>query len=180
MWHPIKHFMTVARHRRAVRKLCFKCGIPCLGLTHDLSKYSPAEFIPGARYWLGTMSPQVREREEEGYSRAWMHHRGRNKHHFEFWFDYIPGIGERPVEMPPVYFAEMFCDRVGANKVYAGEAYTDSAPIEYYRRNEGHYVMHENTRRDLEKVLNMLVEKGEDETCRYIREEIVAKARKRK
>ncbi len=180
MWHPFKHFMTVAKHRQAVRWLCFKCCIPWRGITHDLSRYSPAEFIPGAKYWVGTMSPQVKEREVEGYSSAWMHHKGRNKHHFEYWNDYVSGVGAVPVEMPPVYFAEMFCDRVGATKVYQGDAYAETAPLDYFRKNIKHYWLHENTMRDLEKVLVMLAEKGEDETCRYIKENIVRGAKKKK
>ena len=178
MGNAFRHLQTVVRHRRAVRRLCFKCGIPWRGILHDLSKFSPAEFLPGARYWLGTASPQVKEREVEGYSAAWMHHQGRNKHHFEYWRDYVSGKGEVPVEMPPVYLAEMFCDRVGATKVYMGEAYDPSAPLAYFERNLGHYRMHEKTAEDLGLLLRMLAERGEDETCAYVRENVVKKNRK--
>ena len=84
----LKHFFTVARHRWLVRKHCFKCGLIKQGLFHDLSKYSPSEFWAGARYYQGNRSPQAREREIYGYSAAWLHHKGRNKHHFEYWTDF--------------------------------------------------------------------------------------------
>ena len=69
MFHPIKHFKTISRHRWLVMQHCVKAGIPLQGLVHDLSKYGPTEFIPGARYYLGDKSPNVAEREKKG--RRW-------------------------------------------------------------------------------------------------------------
>ena len=77
-----------------------------------------------------------------------------------------------------MYLAEMFCDRVGATKVYMGEAYDPSAPLAYFERNLGHYRMHEKTAEDLGLLLRMLAERGEDETCAYVRENVVKKNRK--
>ena len=70
----IAHFSTITRHRHLVIAHCIKAGITFQGLLHDLSKYSPAEFIPGVRYYQGTRGPNEREREVIGYSSAWMHH----------------------------------------------------------------------------------------------------------
>ena len=70
--HPIKHFRTITKHRHKVISHCFKAGLGFRGLLHDLSKYSPAEFIPGAKYYNGKRSPNVTERELFGYSSAWM------------------------------------------------------------------------------------------------------------
>ena len=41
------HFETITRHKLLVMKYCFACGLYEQGLAHDLSKYSPTEFIPG-------------------------------------------------------------------------------------------------------------------------------------
>ena len=90
MIHPIKHFKTITKHRHVVIVHCFKAGVFWQGLRHDLSKYSPTEFIPGMKYYAGTHSPNETERAEFGYSLAWIHHKGRNKHHFEYWTDYNP------------------------------------------------------------------------------------------
>ena len=81
------HFSTITRHRNLVRKHCFQIGLYWQGLTHDLSKYSPEEFWTGVRYYQGNRSPNAAERETVGYSRAWLHHKGRNKHHYEYWID---------------------------------------------------------------------------------------------
>jgi hypothetical protein len=90
MWHMIKHFNTITKHRHKVIVHCFKAGILWQGLRHDLSKYSPTEFLEGAKFYLGYKSPTEEARAVNGYSKAWMHHKGRNKHHFEYWTDYNP------------------------------------------------------------------------------------------
>ena len=90
MWHPIKHYKTIHHHKMLVMQGCFRCGLYWQGLTHDLSKLSPVEFWAGAKYWQGTCSPNNAQRKAEGYSAAWLHHKGRNKHHLEYWIDYAP------------------------------------------------------------------------------------------
>ncbi|MBQ6263984.1 MAG: catalase [Clostridia bacterium] len=170
MAHPLKHFRTITKHRHAVMRHCFKAGIPLQGIRHDLSKYTPAEFIPGAKYYQGNRSPNEAEREEFGYSSAWLHHKGRNRHHFEYWADYNPK--ERrvvPVKMPPRYVIEMFCDRVAASKIYQGEKYTDASAFNYFERGRDKRSIHPETSDFLESLLKMLSEKGEDETFAYIR-----------
>ena len=170
MPHPIKHFKTVTRHRHAVIRHCFKCGIGWQGLFHDLSKYSPTEFIPGARYYLGTKSPNEKERELFGYSLAWMHHKGRNRHHFEYWNDLNPATKRyEPVQMPLRYVTEMFCDRVAACKIYRGKEYTDSSALEYFLRGNARAKMHTATADQLEEWLRLLAEKGEKETFAQIK-----------
>lgn len=156
------HFRTITRHRHMVIAHCAKAGILWQGLRHDLSKYSPAEFLPGARYYQGTRSPNEAERESRGYSAAWLHHKGRNRHHFEYWVDYSPASKRNePVKMPLKYVVEMFCDRVAASKIYKGRDYTDRAPLDYFLAAKGRRVIHPETSDFLESLLTMLAEKGE-------------------
>lgn len=170
MCNPLGHFKTITKHRHAVIKHCFKAGILWRGLLHDLSKYLPCEFISGARFYKGTRSPNEAEREAYGYSVAWMHHKGRNRHHFEYWTDYNPVTKlVEPVKMPVVFVKEMFCDRVAASKVYQGKNYTQNHPIEYFMRGKERRVIHPETSDLLESWLTMLAEKGEKETFKYIR-----------
>lgn len=163
------HLHTVNAHRRLVRKYCFKLGIYRQGLMHDLSKYSPSEFIPGVKYYQdGHRSPNNAQREDEGVSKAWLHHKGRNKHHFEYWIDYDVD-GSRTVlagmKMPVKYVAEMFCDRIAASRIYNKEKYKDSDPLDYYIKGLGHYIMHPETDALLHKLLQMLADKGEGADC---------------
>lgn len=168
--HIIKHFKTITKHRHKVIIHCAKAGIFWQGLRHDLSKYSPSEFIVGAKYYQGTRSPNEIERELYGYSVAWMHHKGRNRHHYEYWNDYNPISKQiENVEMPIKYVVEMFCDRLAASKVYNGENYTDAHPYNYFLKIKGKGRMHPNTEKILNKLLEMLRDKGEDETFDYIK-----------
>lgn len=173
------HLHTVNSHRRLVRKYCFKLGLYRQGLMHDLSKYSPSEFIPGVRYYQdGHRSPNNAQREDEGVSKAWLHHKGRNKHHFEYWIDYdVDGNSTVLVgmKMPVKYVAEMFCDRVAASRIYNKEKYKDSDPLDYYIKGLGHYIMHPETDALLHKLLQMLADKGEEYTFEYIKNTVLKK-----
>jgi hypothetical protein len=170
MPHPIKHFETITNHRHEVARLCMKAGIPLQGVMHDLSKYSPSEFIPGALYYRGFQSPNVDERIDKGYSKAWLHHKGRNKHHFEYWNDYnMTTHKSEPVKMPLRYVIEMFCDRVAAGKTYLGDKYTQNSPLLYFEKGSDTRRMDPETSALLEKLLTMLSTQGEDKTFAYIR-----------
>lgn len=165
-----KHFNTITKHRHKVIAHCFKAGIGWQGLFHDLSKYTPSEFLAGAKHYQGNRSPNEKEREIYGYSPAWLHHKGRNRHHFEYWTDYNP-MERRvmPVKMPTRYVIEMFCDRVAASKIYQGKNYNDSHPLDYFLRGKDKRSIHPETSDLLENLLTMLSKKGEKETFRYIK-----------
>lgn len=170
MAHPIKHFITITRHRHKVIAHCFCAGIGWQGLFHDLSKYSPAEFIPGARYYAGDRSPGELQRKDVGYSEMWMHHQGRNKHHYEYWFDYVPAArGYAPVKMPVRYVAEMFCDRMAACKIYQKEKYTDRSALDYFMGGHARERMHPETAALLQSWLSVLAEQGEKAAFQTVR-----------
>lgn len=166
-----QHFKTINHHKYLVMKGCFRVGLYKQGLLHDLSKYSPTEFLVGCKYYQGTASPNNREREVKGYSSAWLHHKGRNKHHLEYWIDYSVGKDKSMVgmKMPLKYVVEMFIDRVAASKNYQKEKYRDDSPWEYYAQGRGRYMIHKDTQKLLEKLLRMLAEEGEDKTFSYIK-----------
>ena len=167
---PWQHFKTITRHRLIVMAGCFRIGLFWQGMTHDLSKYTPTEFWNGAKYYQGVRSPNAAERENKGYSEAWMHHKGRNRHHYEYWTDYNPKTKRpEPVEMPLRYVIEMFCDRVAASKIYKADNYTDEEPYIYFLRVKGKHRMHENTEAQLNELLEMLRDEGEEKTFAHIR-----------
>ena len=178
MWHPIKHYRTIHHPKMLVLRHCFRCGLYWQGLTHDLSKLSPVEFLAGAKYWQGTQSPNNVQRRVEGYSAAWLHHKGRNKHHLEYWIDYDAkgeGAPMAGMRMPEKYVAEMVCDRIAASKNYQGDAYTDAAAWEYYDHSRDHYILHPETRAQLEECLLILRDEGEDACFAHIRTKLLGK-----
>ncbi len=168
------HLKTITRHRHLVLRGCFRMGLYWQGLTHDLSKFSPTEFWPGVRYFQGNRSPNTAEREQNGYSLAWMHHKGRNRHHFEYWTDLsLATRTYEPVDMPVRYLCEMVADRIAACKTYEGRAYTDASALAYLDRAKESRLVHPNTMRRLRFLLQMLADRGEDETFRFIREVVL-------
>lgn len=170
-----QHFKTINHHKMLVMKGCFKVGLYKQGLLHDLSKYSPTEFLVGCKYFQGNLSPNNMERLEKGYSQAWLHHKGRNKHHLEYWIDY--GVGEKKgitgMKMPLKYVVEMFIDRVSASKNYQKEKYTDASALQYYERGKEYHILHEDSRALLEELLHMLADQGEEAVFHYIKHELL-------
>ena len=174
--HIKEHWNTVNRHRALVRSYCFKLGLVWQGLTHDLSKYSPVEFWRGAKYYQGFRSPNDQERMETGVSLSWLHHKGRNRHHFEYWIDYcLDKDGKVYIggcKMPKRYVAEMFCDRIAACRVYQGDKYTDASPYDYYQKSKGHILIHPETSDLLDRWLLLLKEHGEAIAFAHVRSEL--------
>lgn len=175
----LQHLRTINHHKKLVMEQCFKVGLYKQGLLHDLSKYTPAEFLVGCKYYQGTRSPNNAEREVMGYSSAWLHHKGRNRHHYEYWIDYSadPREGIVGMKMPVKYVVEMFMDRIAASKTYLGEQYTDRAPLEYYEKGAAHLgnMIHPDTAALLHRLLKMLAAEGEEKTFAYIRQVVLKK-----
>lgn len=165
-----KHFKTITTHKLIVMAGCFKVGLYKQGLLHDLSKYSSEEFWIGVRYYQGDKSPNAAERFDKGFSEAWMHHKGRNKHHYEYWSDMSPKTWRyEPVPMPRNYLVEMVMDRRAACIVYQGENYTSASALNYYLRSKERSLMHPQTQQELEYILTMLRDEGEEKTFDFLR-----------
>ena len=165
-----KHLAVVNHHRRLVRKHCFQCGLFYQGLVHDLSKYSKVEFRNGVTFFRGNGSPHFNERTTKGYSESWMHHKGRNKHHYEYWFDFS-NVEKKyvPIKIPIKYVKEMICDRIAASKVYLKDKYTKSSALEYFNRTYDRHEMHPETSALLKSWLELVSEKGENEAIKIIK-----------
>ncbi len=173
----LRHFRTITHHRHLVFRECVQVGLIWQGLTHDLSKYSPTEFLVGARYYQGTRSPNNAEREDIGMSTSWLHHKGRNKHHYEYWLDYsaqmnggINGSGIMPCRMPLRYVIEMFMDRIAASKTYNGASYRQTDALAYYQRGNTARFLHPDTAKLLEYLLQLLADEGEEAAFAKVRE----------
>ena len=123
MKNIFNHLKTIHTHKKWVFHYCCLAGIPLQGLTHDLSKYSPTEFFESIKYYQGTSSPINAAKADKGYSNAWFHHKGRNKHHYEYWMDNFDNGGENII-MPYKYWVEMICDYLGAARAYRKEHFS--------------------------------------------------------
>jgi len=165
------HLSTVNHHRMEVMKNCFACGLYKQGLMHDMSKYEPTEFLVSVKYFQGYRSPYNYEKELYGYSMGWLHHKGRNKHHWEYWYDMIEGKWV-PIEMPYPYLIEMVCDRVAACRIYQKEKYTKSSALEYFLSRNDRLYMHPETARQLEEILRDISIRGEEAVFHDIKQKM--------
>lgn len=129
--NTLNHFRVICKHKYYVFKNCLVAGMPLRGLFHDMSKFSPTEFIEGVRYYQGTDSPINACKKDKGYSEAWLHHRGRNPHHYEFWEDNFDNGGEA-LQMPFKYALELVCDSIGAGQAYNGDKFTYKGEYEWW------------------------------------------------
>ena len=125
------HTSLVLRHKWRVLIKCARCGILWRGIVHDLSKFSPTEFFESVKYYQGNRSPIGACRRATGMSRAWLHHKGRNKHHIEYWLD---GDCEVHPMMPYKYAVECVCDKLAATRTYAGKSYKPEMGLMHWER----------------------------------------------
>ena len=168
--HPFKHFFIITKHRHLVMRYCFKCGLYKQGLLHDLSKYSFTEFWRGAKYYQGVRSPNHGERLNKGYSQAWMHHKGRNKHHVEYWTDVnLETHQYECVIIPDRYIAESMCDRIAASKVYNKKNFTPSDVVNYFNKESVFLPMHEEVRKKFLFLLDYYEKNGEKALFKYMK-----------
>ena len=157
-----KHTKLVIKHKWVVFKLCCKIGIPWRGFMHDWSKFSPTEFWESIKYYTGNGSPFKLCKFEKGYSKALLHHKGRNKHHPEYWIDY--SLPDKTVIMPYKYAAEMICDKMAAGIVYSGKEWTNNTQIDYYMKERETSLIHPQIDKFMIAVFTEVSKNGLDKT----------------
>ena len=154
----VKHFKLITYHKWLVFKLCCKIGEPWRGVVHDLSKYSPTEFFEGVKYYIGTHSPITEAKKVNGYSKAWLHHKGRNKHHYEYWYDET--TKSKTLIMPYKYAAEMICDKLAAGMAYEGKNFTKEYELKYWEKEREKVSVNENVKKFITDVLTQIAQDG--------------------
>lgn len=158
----IKHIKLVLKHKWLVFKFSCKLGIPFRGLMHDFSKFSIPEFAESVKYYDGKISPVVRSKQKNGYSKAWLHHKGRNKHHYEYWVDFnSPEVA--PV-IPYKYMAEMICDKMSASITYNGKNWTRNSEYDYWIKERENIVVNPKIDRFLTEVFTEVKDNGIEKT----------------
>ena len=160
----VKHICLVIRHKWYVFIYCCKLGMPFRGFMHDWSKFSPTEFFESIKYYKGTYSPITECKRHKGYSKAWLHHKGRNKHHPEYWYD-EDAKNQTPM-IPYKYVAEMICDKLSASKIYNGKNWTLKSEIEYWEKEKIKTKLNENISEMLTEVFTQVAEQGINKTLK--------------
>ncbi len=168
LYKTIFHIKTITRHKLLVTKLCFKMGLYKQGLLHDISKYSWVELTNGIKYYQGVRSPNDAEKEDKGYSSSWLSHKGKNKHHWEYWIDRTR-LGIVSLKMPLNYLKESVCDRVAACIIYQNENYTNNSAYAYFMHGNDQQLMHPENASQMEEYLKLVSELGIDEAFKIIK-----------
>jgi len=158
----VLHFNLITKHRHKVFKLCVKAGIPFRGLVHDLSKYSWTEFSESVKYYNGTCSPIINCKNDIGYSNAWLHHKGRNKHHYEYWYDYA--LNNPTPVIPYKYTVEMICDCLAAGMTYQGKKWNKEYQLSYFEKTKDVRKINPKIENILYEVFKEVSENGVDAT----------------
>jgi hypothetical protein len=138
------------------------------GLTHDLSKFFPKEFIPYANYFYGNNGETKPIRNKTGYykstetgdekfDRAWMHHQHHNAHHWQYWGVIEDDTGIfKPIKIDHVFLLEMICDWVGAGKAQGHFSPRNDKYFEtrkWYIANHKHMTIHPESKKEIEKII---------------------------
>ena len=155
-----RHLKTICKHKAIVCMECIKCGFIWRGLMHDNSKFSLTEFIPSVKHFQGYRSPIEAEKQQNGYSLAWLHHMGHNPHHWEYWTDFDGKGRVIAVKIPYQYVVEMICDWIGAGMVYGKDRWTQSSPLRYYKRVRQGRHFHPETEALIMEFLECIRDKG--------------------
>lgn len=136
--------------------------MPVRGLMHDLSKFSPIEFLESAKYYTGTSSPIDVCKKDKGISMAWMNHKSKNKHHYEYFIDNFDN-GGTALKMPYKFVAELVCDYLAAGQAYMKKEFSYKGEYEWWENKKSKPIlMHEKTLRFIDCILYELTIKPEE------------------
>lgn len=101
-------------------------------------------------------------KEDYGYSTAWLHHKGRNKHHPEYWYD--PNTKESLPIIPFKYVCEMICDQLAAGKVYQGKNWTKEYQLTYWQKHVDTFMLNPKLKQFVTEMLTKVAQDGIDKT----------------
>ena len=136
----INYLYKFIKHKYIVLELCWKAGIPFRGIMHDMSKLSYTELKEAWKYADGKNSLLVSCKEIKGFSEAWLHHKGHNKHHPEYWIDNLNDT-PTPQIMDRDSTKEMICDWIAAGMAY-NDHWDYESPLEWYLEKGQYRLIH--------------------------------------
>ena len=150
----LEHLKTISMHKIYVARACFKTGHYIQGIMHDNSKYGITEFVSSAKHFQGHKSPISHEKEINGYSIAWQSHKGKNKHHWQYWIDWDKNGILFTIEIPRKYLSEMICDWIGAGKAYSKDKWSMKEFKSWADSHRDKIILHEDTRAFVDYLTN--------------------------
>ena len=101
-----RNLLYIIEHKVNVLVECWREGLFIQGITHDLSKFHPKEFLPYTKKFF--LDRNIDSIDEMKWKFAWLHHQHKNKHHWEYWV--VDPNQKLALPMPRKYLLEMVCD----------------------------------------------------------------------
>lgn len=117
---------------------------------HDESKCSRQELEPYAEYFYGERTEQVKK----NFNYAWLRHIHLNKHHWQHWVLINDDDGTVALEMPYEYVVEMICDWWS----FSHKTGNLKGIFDWYESHKEKMILHENTRKLVEEILQKIKE----------------------
>jgi hypothetical protein len=165
-----KYLSYIIRHKWFVFIACCRFGIPFRGLTHDLSKLLPSEWLPYCQYFYGGPHQAYdtfpswlkyefdcwkysKEHVEQEFDQAWLFHQHRNNHHWQYWLLKNDDGSLVALQMPNKYVTEMVCDWVGAGRAITGKYEVK----EWWQKNQDKMILHSSTFKRVQHLINNMM-----------------------
>jgi hypothetical protein len=143
-----RYFLYVINHKLNVLIECWEEGLYIQGLLHDISKFTPNEFIPYAQKFYSNKKDEITETK---WKYAWLNHQHKNKHHWNYWI--VNQEKREALPMPRKYLIEMWCDWRSFSRKW-GRRVKEADLTEKMIKSEG-VILHPKTRQELEELISM-------------------------
>jgi hypothetical protein len=149
-----RNFLYILDHKINVFIECWKEGLYIQGITHDLSKLTPKEFLPYTKKFFleGKLSPD----DEMKWKYAWLNHQHKNKHHWEYWV--VDPRNKLTLPMPRKYLLEMVCDWRSFSRKWGRKVKISKMDL------IDKIILHPDTKKELEMILKNKREADSKET----------------
>ncbi len=167
----LRTLVYILIHKWYVMLESFKMGNYWRGITHDMSKFRPSEFIHYAKYFNGDYPTLTELENTEDYFKvdtkegvaakfdyAWLYHIHRNKHHWQHWVLYYDDGESTTLCMPVKYVKEMVADWLAMQRYLFNGGLDDTR--EWYLDNRSNMQLHTLTEDLVEKLLGVEYNEG--------------------
>ena len=158
----LKNFKHIVKHKWYILLECWSVGLYWHGITHDISKFFPSEFVGYSENFFGDkldLALKARIRfgvycneelpigwlPEDRFAVAWLLHQHRNKHHWDYWVK----SDNKPVPMPIRYVKQMVCDWRAMSRQFGGTAH------QFYQEKQDGIILHTQTKKAISEQLDV-------------------------
>jgi hypothetical protein len=147
----LQYASYIIRHKYFVFLSGLRAGAPIWRLIiHDWAKMSRAEWNPYVQMFYGPKLIQWKNKEQEDFDRAWLHHQHKNPHHWQHYLLQEDDGDIKILEIPENFAREMVADWIGVGRAITGKWEVES----WYKANYEKIKLHPNTRKLVDNLID--------------------------